>query len=58
MERLYFACPNGGQKIDVGIESELGTLLRIRDEKVRARCPACGEWHEWSVGDAHLEKAA
>ena len=58
MERLYFPCPNSGRDVDVGIESELGTLLRIRDRRVRASCRHCGEWHEWTVADAHLAKAA
>jgi predicted RNA-binding Zn-ribbon protein involved in translation (DUF1610 family) len=58
MERLYFPCPNTGQEIDVGIESELQTLLKIRTNRVRTRCPACGQWHEWTVRDAHLARAA
>jgi predicted RNA-binding Zn-ribbon protein involved in translation (DUF1610 family) len=58
MERLYFSCPNSGTQIDVGIESELGTLLRIRENRVRAHCPVCGDWHEWTVAEAHLAKAA
>ena len=52
MEKLYFACPKTGQRVDVGIESELGTLLRIRTNTVSASCPICGEKHEWEVGDA------
>jgi predicted RNA-binding Zn-ribbon protein involved in translation (DUF1610 family) len=58
MERLHFDCPNTGEVIDVGIESELDTLLRIRDKRVLARCPRCGERHEWRVADAQLQKAA
>ena len=58
MERLRFICPTTGQEIDVGIESELDTLLRIRSNRVSARCPACGEHHEWQVRDAQLPKAA
>jgi predicted RNA-binding Zn-ribbon protein involved in translation (DUF1610 family) len=54
MERLYFRCPKTGQEVDVGIESELQTLLRIRAHKLRARCPACGGEHEWRVSDAQL----
>ena len=57
MERLYFACPVTGLAVDVGIDSELSTLLRIRDQEVRAHCPHCGERHYWDVRDAHLEKA-
>jgi predicted RNA-binding Zn-ribbon protein involved in translation (DUF1610 family) len=58
MERLHFVCPNTGQDIDVGIDSELDTLLRIRSNSVRARCPACGEHHEWQVREARLLQAA
>jgi predicted RNA-binding Zn-ribbon protein involved in translation (DUF1610 family) len=58
MERLFFSCPMTGQSIDVGIESDVSTLLRIRMKNVTARCPACGEQHEWPIADARLEKAA
>jgi predicted RNA-binding Zn-ribbon protein involved in translation (DUF1610 family) len=58
MERLIFTCPTTGKKIDIGVETEIGTLLRIRTETVRAACPACGEPHEWSVNDASLNPTA
>jgi predicted RNA-binding Zn-ribbon protein involved in translation (DUF1610 family) len=58
MERLHFVCPNSGRKIDTGIETELETLLRIRANRVRVRCPICGEHHQWQVRDAHLLQAA
>jgi predicted RNA-binding Zn-ribbon protein involved in translation (DUF1610 family) len=58
MERLHFSCPETGQVIDVGIDSELDTLLRIRTSLIQARCPACGERHEWRVGEAQLQQAA
>jgi hypothetical protein len=38
MERLYFVCPNTRREIDVGIDSDLNTLLRIRSKHVLARC--------------------
>jgi hypothetical protein len=57
MERLMFTCPVTGKEVDAGIESELGTLLRIRGETVRAACPHCGGAHEWQVGDARLSGA-
>jgi predicted RNA-binding Zn-ribbon protein involved in translation (DUF1610 family) len=44
--------------VDSGVETEIGTLLRIRQENVRALCPACGKWHEWQVRDAFLAGAA
>ena len=58
MERLNFVCPTTGQDIDVGIDTEIQTLLRIRGEHVRARCPVCGERHEWQVREAKLQQAA
>jgi predicted RNA-binding Zn-ribbon protein involved in translation (DUF1610 family) len=54
MERLHFVCPNTGQDVDAGIDSELETLLRIRMSPVQARCPACGEAHQWEVREARL----
>lgn len=55
MERLYFSCPVSGRDIDVGIETELNTLLHIRGERIiGSQCPDCGGRHEWQVGDAHL----
>ncbi len=57
MQRLYFVCPQSGKEVDVGIESELNTLLLIRTQKVRARCPHCGAIHEWEVADAQLGHA-
>jgi len=56
MERLYFECPRTHREVDVGIESELGTLLRLRASKVRASCPFCGESHEWPVNDARIAR--
>ncbi len=57
MESLLFVCPKTGQQVDVGVTTEIGTLLRIRSRLVRARCPACGETHEWPVRDAQLKAA-
>ena len=58
MERLFFACLTTGREVDVGIETEIGTLLRIKSKVVRARCPACGQQHVWTVSEASLPKAA
>lgn len=58
MERLNFVCPTSGQDIDIGIDCELETLLRIRSNRVFARCPVCGERHAWTVRDAKLQQAA
>jgi hypothetical protein len=58
MQQLIFVCPTTGQNVDIGIETDLDTLARISEANVRARCPACGQWHEWSVRDALPAKAA
>jgi transcription elongation factor Elf1 len=58
MERLHFTCPRTQQDIDVGIDSDLNTLLRIRNKHVLARCPVCGERHDWEVREARLLQAA
>jgi predicted RNA-binding Zn-ribbon protein involved in translation (DUF1610 family) len=56
MEHLVFLCPATRQEVHSGIESEIGTLLRIRERHVRLLCPACGAWHVWPVRDAFLAK--
>jgi len=56
MEHLIFICPSTGRQVDSGVESEIGTLLRIRQQNVRVLCPACGGWHQWAVRDAFLAK--
>ena len=58
MERLMFVCPKTGRVVDVGIETEIGTLLRIKSKTLRSRCPACGQSHEWKVAEAVLPQAA
>ena len=58
MEKLIFVCPKTNQQVDIGVATEIGTLLRIRSRTVRAQCPACGETHEWPVRDAWLVQAA
>jgi hypothetical protein len=58
MERLIFLCPATNRRVDVGVETEIGTLLRIRTNTLTARCPACGESHEWPVSDAYLPEPA
>ena len=33
MEHLIFVCPTTGREVDSGVESEIGTLLRIRHDQ-------------------------
>jgi transcription elongation factor Elf1 len=57
MERLVFVCPTTGRDVDVGVETEIQTLLQVRGNTVHARCSACGQRHEWPVRDAFLAEA-
>jgi hypothetical protein len=58
MERLFFICPTTRRAVDVGISTEIGTLLRIKSRVLRSECAACGQVHEWAVRDAVLPQAA
>jgi predicted RNA-binding Zn-ribbon protein involved in translation (DUF1610 family) len=58
MEKLFFLCPKTDRQVDIGVATDIGTLLRIRSRLVRAQCPACGETHEWPIRDARLVQAA
>ena len=58
MEHLIFVCPTTGREVDSGVGSEISTLLRLRQQNVRALCPLCDAWHTGPVRDAFLAKAA
>lgn len=58
MERLFFVCPTTRRTVDVGISTDIGTLLRIKSRTVRGECHACGQVHEWLVREAVLPQAA
>jgi hypothetical protein len=58
MERLFFICPTTRRAVDVGVSTEIGTLLRIRSSMLRSECPACGQVHEWPIGEAVLPQVA
>ncbi|MEA2934058.1 MAG: hypothetical protein QOD74_704 [Variibacter sp.] len=56
--KLYFVCPDTGATVDVGIDSEIDTVLRIKSEHVKGRCPHCAREHDWLVRDAYLTQPA
>jgi hypothetical protein len=58
MEHLIFICPTTRREVASGVESEIGTLLRIREQLVHVHGPACGDRHEWPVRDAFLARIA
>jgi hypothetical protein len=48
------ACPNTGQPISTGIETDEYSLLQIADVPARTRCPVCGLDHIWWKREAWL----
>jgi hypothetical protein len=58
VERLIFICPVTDEEVDVGIRSDIISLLRMWHETVNALCPACKQMHKWPVREAFLCKAA
>src|SRR5262249_55918526 len=42
MQALLFRCPESGQEIDVGIETDPHSLSLIRFYSINAQCPVCG----------------
>jgi len=58
LESLMFRCPKTHRRVEVGVMTDIATLLRIRSNVLRARCPACADRHDWRVADAFLAEAA
>jgi hypothetical protein len=51
---LMIVCPNTGQAISTGIETDEYSLRQIADVPSRTRCPNCGLVHTWWKGEAWL----
>jgi hypothetical protein len=51
---LMISCPNTGQAISTGIETNEHSLRQIADVRSRTRCPNCGLVHTWWKGEAWL----
>jgi hypothetical protein len=55
---LLITCPNTGQPISTGIETDEYSLQQIADVPSRTHCPACGLNHTWWKREAWLEGVA
>jgi hypothetical protein len=55
---LMIACPNTGQAISTGIETDEFSLRQIADVPSRSRCPICGLVHTWWKREAWLADSA
>jgi hypothetical protein len=54
MGALMITCPNTGQPISTGIETDEYSLKQIDDVPARTRCPFCGLDHTWWKREAWL----
>jgi hypothetical protein len=54
MGALMITCPNTGQAISTGIETDEYSLKQIDDVPARTRCPFCGLDHTWWKREAWL----
>jgi hypothetical protein len=54
MGALMIMCPNTGQPISTGIETDEYSLKQIDDVPTRTRCPLCGLDHTWWKREAWL----
>jgi hypothetical protein len=54
MGRVTITCPNTGQEISTGIETDAATFENLPDVLTRTRCPACGLEHSWWKREAHF----
>ena len=55
MAELTFRCPTSGTDIASGIETDPDTLSQIRLFRLRILCPACGQTHDFGIGEARTE---
>ena len=54
MSPPMITCPNTGQPISTGIETDEYSLKQIADVPARTRCPLCGLDHIWWKREAWL----
>jgi hypothetical protein len=54
MSMLMIRCPQTGQAISTGIETDHDSFKSIPDVLAFARCPQCGLEHAWRHDDAWL----
>ena len=54
MSAVLIRCPNTGEPVPTGIETEPAVFRKLPNVSSRMRCPACGEDHLWSVKTAWL----
>ncbi len=56
-EALMLVCAATGQSVDTGVRYRQADLMRVKDAKLRLRCPHCHKYHVFSFADAKLRPA-
>ncbi len=54
MSMLMIRCPQTGQAVSTGIDTDPDSFKRIPDVLAFARCPHCGLEHAWWHNEAWL----
>jgi hypothetical protein len=55
MRKIMIKCPNTGEFISTGIETDLQNFRALPDVLAHSRCPLCGLEHAWWRREALLE---
>ena len=54
MSSVMIRCPNTGQAVSTGIETEPSVFRKLPNIGARMHCPACGWEHAWRTHEAWL----
>ena len=57
MAALLFTCPSTHLKAPTGINTDVQSLRTTWSQKLKVRCPLCGQTHEMRVRDTYIESA-
>ena len=52
---LKYLCPNGNRDVTTSIQTDLATLLEMRDLKISVWCPHCVAPHQICASEAYLD---
>lgn len=53
---VVIRCPNTGQEVSTGIETDKESFDRLSDVLSHTHCPVCGLEHSWWKREARLDE--
>ena len=56
MPMVMIRCPQTGQQVFTGVETDRASFQRLPNSGGHLRCPICGKQHEWGKRDARLSE--